>query len=158
MVVPWLNKEVSGLDDYGHIICGLSLSGLMSVYLTLRYPRYFSGCISQSGSHWWKREWFVAMARSKAPLDARFWLSVGDQETEVNVNHQPTGLLQEISQIEGVETTAGVLKEIGGAVHYHQYHGGHSYQCWRDELGLALQWVTNNEVQNPEVISSAQPD
>jgi len=147
-VMPWLNNEVSGLDDGGHIICGCSLSGLMSVYLTLQYPQHFSGCISQSGSHWWKHEWFVAMAVSKSPINAHFWLSVGDKENQVNVNHSPTGLLQEISQIEGVETVARTLKEIGGIVHYHQFPGGHSHQCWRDELSPALQWIVTDEMQN----------
>ena len=144
-VMPWLNREVSGLYDRGHIICGLSLSGLMSVYLTLQYPQHFSGCISQSGSHWWKHEWFVARALAQSPVNDRFWMSVGDKETEVNVKHPPTGLLQDISQIEGVETVVRVLEEIGGTVHYHKYHGGHSYQFWRDELGQALHWVTNNK-------------
>jgi len=141
-VVPWLNKEVPGLNDSGHVICGMSLSGLMSVYLTLQYPQHFSGCISQSGSHWWKHEWFAEIAKSKSPIDARFWLSVGNQETEVNIKHPPTDILQEISQIQGVEEASLVLKENSGEVHYHQYHGGHSYQPWLDELGPALQWVT----------------
>ena len=142
VVMPWLKKEIPDLDEGGHIICGLSLSGLMSVYLTLQYPQYFSGCLSQSGSHWWSHEWFTQMAQSKRPITANFWLSVGDQETGVNVKHPPTGLLQEISQIEGVEKAARTLKEIGGIVYYHQYHGGHSLQCWRSELDLALQWLT----------------
>lgn len=156
-VMPWLNKEVSGLDDCGHTICGLSLSGLMSVYLTLQYPQHFTGCISQSGSHWWKHEWFVEMARSKSPIDARFWLSVGDKETNVRVKHLPTGLLQEISQIEGVETAIRILEEIGGKVHYHKFHGGHSNECWRNELGHALHWIASNEMQNKAVDSTFLP-
>ena len=147
-VIPWLKTEISGLDEGGHIICGLSLSGLMATYLTLLYPKDFTGCVSQSGSHWWKHEWFAGMARSKGSTDTKFWLSVGDQETDVNVKHPPTGLLQEISQIEGVEATARVLKEIGGIVHYHRYQGGHSIQCWRGELSDALQWVATEEMQN----------
>ena len=146
-VVPWLKKEVSGLHDDGHIICGLSLSGLMAVYQTLRYPQHFAGCLSQSGSHWWKHEWFAEMARQQAPLAARFWLSVGDQETDVHVKHPPTGLLQEISQIAGVEKAVQTLGEIGGTVHYSQYHGGHSLQCWRNELGAALLWLVAKETQ-----------
>lgn len=147
-VMPWLTTEVSGLIAKGHIICGLSLSGLMSVYLTLQYPLHFSGSISQSGSHWWKHEWFTEIALSKQPIDANFWLSVGDQETEINIKHPPTDLFQEISQIEGVERTTRTLKEIGGIVHYHQYRGGHSFQLWRDELGQALQWIAKHKMQN----------
>ena len=154
-VVPWLKREISGLQDGGHIICGLSLSGLMAAYQTLRYPQHFSGCLSQSGSHWWKHEWFAEMARQQAPTAARFWLSVGDQETEVNVKHPPTGLLQEISQIAGVEKAAQIIKEIGGTIHYHQYHGGHSLHCWHDELSDALLWLVTEEMQNKRMQPAA---
>jgi len=34
-----------------------------------------------------------------------------------------------------------LLEEIGGAVRYHQYQGGHSIQCWREELSDALLWL-----------------
>jgi len=147
-VMTWLKKEVPTLKDHGHAIVGLSLSGLMATYLTLHYPQHFDGCLSQSGSHWWKHEWFAEMARLHAPTRARFWLSVGNQESQVNVTHPPTGLLQEISQISGVKKAAAVLQEIGGAVHYHEYHGKHSLQPWREELPDALLWLLTNETQN----------
>ncbi|MGF1655868.1 MAG: GNAT family N-acetyltransferase [Verrucomicrobiales bacterium] len=142
-VMPWLQKEVVGLQQGGHILCGLSLSGLMAVYLTLQYPEHFGYCLSQSGSHWWKHEWFAEMARQQNHISARFWLSVGDQEIETDVRHPPTGLLQEISQIEGVNKAAQTLEAIGGTVYLNQYHGGHSTKCWREELGDALLWLIN---------------
>jgi enterochelin esterase-like enzyme/GNAT superfamily N-acetyltransferase len=147
-VMAWLKKEVPMLQNGSHVIVGLSLSGLMATYVTLQYPYHFDCCLSQSGSHWWKHEWFAHMARQHAPARARFWLSVGDRETEVHVKHPPTGLLQEISQIAGVEKAAQVLHEIGGTVHYHQYHGGHSTQSWREELGEALGWLLGDEVRS----------
>lgn len=147
-VMSWLKREIPGLHDGGHMICGLSLSGLMAGYLTLKYPQHFAGCLSQSGSYWWNHEWFAGMAGQQRSINARFWLSVGDQETEVDVKHPPTGLLQEISQISGVEKAAQILKEIGGTVHYHQYHGGHSLPCWRNELSDALLWLAAEETQN----------
>jgi enterochelin esterase family protein len=142
-VMTWLRREVPSLQEHDHVVAGLSLSGLMAAYLTLKYPRHFSGCLSQSGSHWWEHERFAQMARGQAPIGARFWLSVGDQETQVNVKHPPTGLHQEISQIEGVQRAAQVLKGIGGTVRFHEYQGGHSIQCWREELSAALRWVLN---------------
>lgn len=147
-VMPWLKKEIPSLDDAGHVICGLSLSGLMATYLTIQYPQHFAGCLSQSGSHWWKHEWFAAMARKQERIDACFWLSVGDQETEVNVKHPPTGLLQEISQISGVRKTKQVLENREANVHYNEYQGGHSLQCWRDELAEALLWL-NDQKKEP---------
>lgn len=149
-VMTWLKEEVPMLQNHGHVVVGLSLSGLMATYLTLKYPQHFDYCLSQSGSHWWKHEWFSKMARKHAPIRARFWLSVGDRETEVNVKHPPTGLLQEISQIAGVKKAAQILKEIGGMVHYHQYQGGHSLQSWREELNEALIWLLTNEAQQED--------
>ncbi len=142
-VMTWLKREVPSLQDHGHLIAGLSLSGLMATYLTLQYPQHFSYCLSQSGSHWWEYEWFAEMARRLAPNNGQFWLSVGDQETQENVKHAPSDLFQEISQMAGVQKAAGVLKEIGGAVRYHQYEGGHTIPCWRNELGEALTWLLN---------------
>lgn len=147
-VMAWLKKKIPNLQDQDHIIAGLSLSGLMAVYQTLQYPQQFGCCLSQSGSHWWNHEWFAKMARQHAPIRARFWLSVGDQETAVHVKHPPTGLLQEISQIAGVEKAVRILEEMGGIVHYHLYHGGHSVQSWREELSEALRWLLTEETQN----------
>jgi len=142
-VMDCLKREIPGLPEGGHLIAGLSLSGLMAVYLTLQFPEKFSLCLSQSGSHWWKHDWFGDLIRQKSPISAKFWLSVGDQETQTHVKHPPTGLFQEICQIAGVEKIAGLLAEAGGTLRYHQYQGGHSVSCWRDEMGDALAWLLN---------------
>lgn len=154
-VMLWLRKEVPMLQDHGHVVVGLSLSGLMAVYLAIQFPQQFGCCLSQSGSHWWKHEWFAKMAREHAPIASRFWLSVGDQETEVNVKHPLPGLFQEISQMAGVEKAAMILEEIGGTVHYHPYHGGHSIQPWREELDEALVWLLGKETQNKRMQPTA---
>jgi iron(III)-enterobactin esterase len=143
-VAPWLKDQVPNLQHQDHLIMGLSLSGLMAVYVTLHYSQTFSRCLSQSGSHWWKHESFAQMAGAAAPVASRFWLSVGDQETHVNVKHPPTDLLQEISQIEGVKKAVQILGEMGGTVHYHKYTGTHSLKPWREELEQALPWLTDN--------------
>jgi enterochelin esterase-like enzyme/ribosomal protein S18 acetylase RimI-like enzyme len=140
-VVSWLRGEVRGLGSSGHVIAGLSLSGLMATFVSLKYPQRFASCLSQSGSHWWRPDWFRRFARGRAPISSRFWLSVGDQETEVGVEHPPTGLFQELSQIEGVEKAVQVLRDIGGTVRHEPYHGGHSMERWREDLERALPWL-----------------
>lgn len=149
-VMPWLENEIPSLQEGRHLICGLSLSGLMASYLTLQYPQHFDACLSQSGSHWWEHEWFAEMARKKAPVNSRFWLSVGDEETKTPVKHSPT-LTQEIPQISGVIKAAKLLEKTGATVHFNQYQGGHSLQCWHEELGNALAWLsspaTNTDLQ-----------
>lgn len=133
-VMPWLQNEVSGLQSGDHLICGLSLSGLTSTYLSLQYPKLFSRCLSQSGSYWWNDQWLTKNATKWAPSPARFWLSVGDQETDAD---EPP----EVSQHEGVNNLAKALKSVGAKVHYHEFHGGHDLKYWRAELDQALPWL-----------------
>jgi enterochelin esterase family protein len=133
-VLPWLQQEIPGLEPGRHLIGGLSLSGLASAWLALQYPGHFPYCLSQSGSFWWNDEHFTKIAAQHQPLTNRFWLSVGDEETEVD--NPP-----EVSQIVGVKNAHAVLKTLGATVHYHEYHGGHDLKYWREELGEALAWL-----------------
>jgi enterochelin esterase family protein len=140
-VVGWLREEMPALQPNGHLIAGLSLSGLMATYQTVAFPLRFGLCLSQSGSHWWRPEEFADLVRQKTPLHAKFWLSVGDHETQTGVAHPPTGLFQEISQIDGVERAGRVLEEAGATVRHHCFPGEHSAKCWREELPDALRWL-----------------
>jgi enterochelin esterase family protein len=133
-VLPWLQQMIPSLQPDHHFIGGLSLSGLASAWLALQYPGHFRSCLSQSGSFWWNDEQFSKMASLRAPLTNRFWLSVGDQETEVD---EPP----EVSQIVGVKHAHRVLGTLGATVHYHEYHGGHDLKYWRQELDEALPWL-----------------
>jgi predicted alpha/beta superfamily hydrolase len=101
----------------------------------LQYPSHFRYCFSQSGSFWWNDERFSKMAAAQhQPIGNRFWLSVGDQETEVD---DPP----EVSQIVGVKNAHRALSNLGATVHYHEYHGGHDLKYWREELGRAISWL-----------------
>jgi enterochelin esterase family protein len=139
-VIPWLQQEVPGLQPRGHLIGGLSLSGLTSAWLALQYPGHFPYCLSQSGSFWWNDQWFTKIASQHKPIRNRFWLSVGDQETEVD---EPP----EVSQIEGVKNAHRALKNLGATIHYHEYHGGHDLKYWREELDEALLWLFNDDAK-----------
>lgn len=143
-VVPWLGREVSALETNGSTVVGLSLSGLMASYLTLRDDSPFRACISQSGSHWWRPEWFAEWAKKQSHDYAHFWLSVGWEEDATKVHHPPSGLFQEISQLEGVDRAAAVLREIGAEVEVHKFFGGHELKYWKEELEQALFWQQPN--------------
>jgi len=136
-VIPWLQQKISGLRPGHHLIGGLSLSGLAAAWLALQYPGHFRYCLSQSGSFWWNDQHFIKMAAQRAPVKARFWLSVGDQETEVD---DPP----EVSQIVGVKNAREVLKSLGATVHYHEFHGDHDLKYWRAELEQALRWLLSD--------------
>lgn len=133
-VIPWLQQQVSGLRPGHHLIGGLSLSGLASAWLTLQYPDHFRYCLSQSGSFWWKDQFVAKMAAKRPLISGRFWLSVGDQETEVD---DPP----EVSQIAGLKNAHQVLNSLGATVHYNEYDGGHDLKYWRAELEQSLNWL-----------------
>ena len=135
-VTQWARARNTGVRAGGHLICGLSLSGLQAAHVTCRHPETFSLCLSQSGSFWW----LDGKEDRLAPTAAKFWLSVGDQETAENVFHPPE-LFQEISQIAGVQGAATRIRQLGGTVHCHNYSGGHAAAAWRKELAPALRWL-----------------
>jgi len=140
-VVSQARLRVPTLAAERHLICGLSLSGLAAAHIALLYPTRFPAALCQSGSFWFEPDAFARLAQQRPPVKTRFWLSVGDEETDVNVTHPPTGIFQRISQIAGVERARAVLEENGGEVKCHRIRGGHAFALWRTELSEALQWL-----------------
>lgn len=140
-VVSQVRARVPSVSAEGHVVCGLSLSGLAAAHVALRYPARFPAALCQSGSFWFEPDAFAHLVRQRRPVNTRFWLSVGDEETATDVRHPPSGLFQGMSQIAGVERARSVLEETGGDVHYHHYRGGHAFEPWRAELGDAVPWL-----------------
>ena len=137
-VARWAQARNRGIRATGNLVCGLSLSGLQAAYVTCRHPETFSRCLSQSGSFWW----LDGKDGCLLPTTAKFWLSVGDEETAENVSHSP-GLFQMLSQVAGVEQAAARIRELGGTVHYNNRPGGHAAAPWREELAPALRWLVS---------------
>jgi enterochelin esterase-like enzyme len=153
-VVQWAQARNEGIRETSHLICGLSLSGLQAAYVTCRHPQTFSLCLSQSGSFWW----LDGRGDHLSPTAARFWLSVGDQETAENISHPPA-LFQKISQIAGVERAAANIRQLGGTVRHHKFSGGHGAAPWRQELAPALRWLLTGPQASPSEVGahSARP-
>ena len=101
----WAKNRRSSIRTEGNVVCGLSLSGLASAHIALTFPHVFSSSLCQSGSFWWSKQQFVALVRKHFPIPSRYWLSVGDEETEKDVLHPPTDMHQGISQIAGVQSS-----------------------------------------------------
>lgn len=140
-VVDWTKEKVPSIQNENHVICGLSLSGLMSVYIAAHHPALFPRCLAQSGSFWLKHEWFEEKLKSLGKLKTKFYMSVGDEETEENVTHQPNDLYQEISQVAGVKKAASVLEDLGAEVNFQIYKGGHAITPWKKEFPDAMKWL-----------------
>jgi iron(III)-enterobactin esterase len=135
--VRWVSERSEDIEKGNSLICGVSLSGLAAVYTALQYPGVFSYSLSQSGSFWWLADKDMSLPQTTA----RFWLSVGAEETAKGVSHPPTGLFQRVSQIEGVESAARVLESLGATVRYNLFSGGHAFAPWREEFAPALRWL-----------------
>ncbi len=140
-VFSWAKSQIDSISSEGNVICGLSLSGLASAHIALKYPRLFSASLCQSGSFWWNRNKFAESVSKYAPTKSRFWLSVGDQEIAENIKHPPTDLHQEFSQVVGVQSAVDALRSHSAAVRHHVYSGGHEFGPWSTEFTTALQWL-----------------
>lgn len=117
------------------------LSGLQDAWTVFHYPAVFSYALCQSGSFWWFADHDVPLPTTTA----RFWLSVGNEETTTNVSHPPTPLFQRVSQIEGVQNAAEKFKALGATVQFSMHEGGHAMGPWRQELGPALSWLVEDD-------------
>ncbi|HEY1174049.1 MAG TPA: alpha/beta hydrolase-fold protein [Verrucomicrobiae bacterium] len=136
-VVAWAKARNAKIETGDHLICGVSLSGLASAYAVLKFPTVFSRALCQSGSFWWLQGKQLDWPRT----NGKFWLSVGDKETAKGLTHAPSGLRQEITQIEGVQNGARLLESLGGTVTYSLHEGAHATGPWREELPKALGWL-----------------
>ncbi|HEY3330098.1 MAG TPA: alpha/beta hydrolase-fold protein [Capsulimonadaceae bacterium] len=140
-IVAFAMSQFPTLASGGHVACGLSLSGLASAYLAVTQTRVFSSALCQSPSFWYADEVFAVYSALVRPDGASLWISVGDRETEAGIEHPPTGLWQNVSQLESVERAASILASHGNHVQYRVFEGGHEIEPWRDELPDALRWL-----------------
>lgn len=139
-VVGWA-RTMSKVRDDDHSIFGVSLSGLASADIVLRYPEVFSRALCQSGSFWW----LEGREPGYPHTHARLWMSVGDKELGSGITHPPSNLYQGVSQMEGVEKAVGLFKSLGATVRHSVYQGGHTPRNWAAEFPKALKWLFGEE-------------
>ena len=139
---PFVESIRSIYPEVGRIVlAGLSLSGLAAAHAATRHPDLFPRVICQSPSLWWERGRFGDELPPAAKPGREFWISVGNRETEKDVSHAPSGIRQEMTQVEGCLRGAAALRAKGYGVTYREYDGGHDPACWREDLALALPWA-----------------
>ncbi|MAS95459.1 MAG: hypothetical protein CMO55_19845 [Verrucomicrobiales bacterium] len=127
------------LHDTGHLVGGLSLSGLAAAHLLEVFPERFDGALCQSGSFWWNDEWLTDnMPRTTGK---RLYISVGDKETQKGISHQPSGMRQEVSQFDSCTRFAEQMKIQGNEVRLKTFHAGHEMEPWETEWIEAVDWM-----------------
>jgi enterochelin esterase family protein len=100
---------------------------LISLYVGLRAPEVFGHVLSQSGAFSvWNHDFVVfdlARVASSRPLEV--WMDCGHFEVLT----------------EGNQRMLPVLQQSGHRAEYRQYHGGHNYSAWRDNVWRGLEWL-----------------
>ena len=143
-LLPWLRTEHQELELVRQrTLIGMSYTGLAAAFVVREFPGLFQRVISQSGSFWWNDCWLSEQYRLSARVPTDFYLDVGTAELAENVLHRD-GVLQVVSQIEGVHRFRDVLHLKGNAVSYVEFDGGHDFSAWRETLPGALRWALPN--------------
>ena len=139
-LLPWIaqHQQASNNDV---LLAGLSLSGLAAAYAAVEYPATFSRVLCQSPSAWWNDEWLAAHVRERTPSSSRFWISVGTEETEEDVRHEPTAMHQRSSQLDSCRRLAAAVADRSSATRFETFAGGHDMACWDRELPEAITWL-----------------
>ena len=125
-VLPFAQRELNLIDikaypgSFG--VLGASMGGLMALYTGIRLPKVFGKVLSQSGAFSFGDFDMVVYDLIKhgdiRPI--RIWLDAGVYDL--------TGLLKTNQRM------YDLLNKKGYQVIYREYHAGHNYPAWRDEI------------------------
>ena len=108
-------------------VLGSSAGGLMALYTGLRLPYIFGRVLAQSGAYSLHGIDFTVwdLARQIDPALVKIWMDAGSYEFLVDCNRR----------------MAQLLGERGFQGDYHEYHGGHNYPAWRNDLENGLEYL-----------------
>ncbi|HYO57601.1 alpha/beta hydrolase-fold protein, partial [Archangium sp.] len=134
-VLPLARRELRLVDEKrapgAHAVLGASLGGLIALYTGLRVPEVFGHVLSQSGAFSvWNRDFVVFDLARRAPSrPLEVWMDCGHFE----------------ALAEGNRRILPVLHASGHRAGYREYHGGHNYSAWRDDVWRGLEWLFGQE-------------
>lgn len=129
-VIPAAREQLNLIDikkfpgTYG--VAGSSMGGLMALYTAARFPRIFGNALSQSGAFMLGGLDMVVFdlleQGERRPL--KIWLDVG---------------LYDIPELlTANRRMKNMLDRRGYWIDYREYHAGHNYPAWRDEIWRGL--------------------
>jgi predicted alpha/beta superfamily hydrolase len=126
------------------VIGGSSLGGLVSLFLTLKFPDVFGKAMVMSPSVWWDHRAILRDVRRAASTFAgaiprpRLWVDMGTHES------RGAGSARRVLE-DARLLRAGLLKSgwtEGIDLHYEEIEGGtHTERAWGDRFGRALEWL-----------------
>ncbi len=130
-VIPLAKNELNLIDinafpgAFG--VLGASLGGLMALYTGARIPQVFGNVFSQSGAFSWGSYDMVVfdLLQQGEMRPLKVWLDVGIYDL--------SGLLVSNQRMQNM------LIERGYPITYQEYHAGHNYPAWRDDIWRGLE-------------------
>jgi enterochelin esterase family protein len=130
-VLPLAKKVLNLIDidacpgEYG--VLGASMGGLMALFTGARIPQVFGNVLSQSGAFSWGNFDMVVFDLLKLgdvrPL--KIWMDVGEYDL--------AGLLLSNQRMQAL------LNQRGYSHSYREYHAGHNFPAWRDDIWRGLE-------------------
>lgn len=132
LVLPLAQQSLNLLDVSSHSgsysVLGASMGGLMALYTGLRFPYIFGHVISQSGGFNLDEHESVVyeLVKRGEHKALKIWMDVGiyDIATLLAANRRMHPL----------------LSRRGYDLVYREYHGGHNYPSWRDDVWRGLEY------------------
>jgi enterochelin esterase family protein len=130
-VLPLAKRELNLIDidanpgAYG--VLGASMGGLMALYTSARIPQVFGKALSQSGAFSWGNFDMVVfdLLKQGEVRPIKIWLDVGLYDL--------AGIL--VSN----QWMKSMLDQRGYSLTYREYHAGHNYPAWRDDIWRGLE-------------------
>jgi enterochelin esterase family protein len=130
-VLPLATKNLNLIDVNAHPgaygVAGASMGGLMALYTGVRIPQVFGKVLSQSGAFSWTGIDMVVfdLLEHGEKRSMKIWMDVGIFDIP--------GLLDSNRRM------VNLLSHNGYQPIYHEYHAGHNYPAWRDEIWQGLE-------------------
>jgi len=130
-VLPQARQRLNLLDPASEPgafgVIGASMGGLMALYSGLRLPHIFGRVLSQSGAFSFPNHDFIVwdMIKWIDPARLKIWMDVGTHEWLIDTNRRMKAALEAL-RFDFV---------------YREYHGGHNYTSWQNELGAGLEFL-----------------
>ena len=140
-VMPLASKELNLIDInrfpgiYG--VLGASMGGLMALYTSTRIPHIFGNVISQSGAFSWGNFDMVVfeLLQLGEVRPMKIWMDAGVYDL--------AGLLESNQRMHQLLTLKGYPNT------YREYHAGHNYPAWRDDIWRGLETLYGSESMEP---------
>lgn len=146
-LLPLIHKHYNVTDKPEKtIVAGSSYGGLAAVYAGLQHPEIFGNILSQSGAFWWNSDgdpnnsWIIRQFDAAPRLPLRFYLDVGDRETNPAV--EGPEVFPSMASVN--RNMHAVLQSKGYPVYYAEFKGGHEYECWKEAFPIGLVILMKN--------------